>query len=67
MRKLKLDLGTLCVESFAADAHPADEGTVHAHATPPTYCGNTCAATCETNCDCTQILSCPHRCTFDTT
>ena len=53
MRKLKLDTDTLRVESFVAQAAPAGEGTVHAHATPYTYCGNTCAATCATHCDCT--------------
>ena len=48
----------LRVDSFATERPLAGEGTVHAHATPPTYCGNTCAATCETNCDCT------YTCTF---
>jgi len=58
MRKIRLDLEALCVDSFATERQLPATGTVHAHATPPTYCGNTCAATCQTNCDCT------YTCTF---
>jgi hypothetical protein len=57
MRKLKLNLEQLSVESFATERRLAGEGTVHAHATPPSYCGPSCAPTCQTNCDCTYTCT----------
>jgi hypothetical protein len=50
MKKIKLDVAELCVDSFEACADPAAEGTVVAHATRRV---DTCAPTCQTNCDCT--------------
>jgi hypothetical protein len=57
MKKLHLDPDQLRIESFATERRPAGEGTVHAHATPPTFCGATCSATCQTNCDCTYTCT----------
>ena len=59
MRKIRLELGTLSVESFVPGNEPhGARGTVNAHG--PTN-NRTCPATgmtfCETNCDCT--LGCP--------
>jgi hypothetical protein len=67
MRKIRLDPDALRVDSFDTGEDRPPEGTVFAHATPPTMCGATCAPTCATNCDCTFALSCPVRCTYDTT
>lgn len=66
MRKVALDPDTLRVDSFATDGGREVAGTVHAHATPPSMCGNTCAATCQTNCDCTYgCVTLGPRCTVD--
>ena len=55
MRKLTLDLDELAVESFAADAAPAEGGTVHGQEFAPTNahsclrtacCPDTFQATC---------------------
>lgn len=66
-RKLQLDPYQLRVTSFATAPAAEEKGTVHAHATPPSYCGPTCSPTCNTNCDCT--FGCqtfyPVRCTID--
>jgi hypothetical protein len=50
MKKIRLDVATLRVDSFDAGAEPAAQGTVLAHATRRV---DTCAPTCQTNCDCT--------------
>ena len=54
MRKTKLDLEVLAVDSFETTANPADApGTVHARGgdapepTPPQYFDCTCAHTCD--------------------
>lgn len=50
MRKVKLDLDELRVESFAAGfPEPVAKGTVQAHATQPNQatCWNTCPYTCS--------------------
>lgn len=57
MQKIRLNLEELCVDSFATGQPLAHAGTVHAHATPPTYCGATCSPTCNTNCDCTYTCT----------
>lgn len=57
MKKLRLDPDQLFVDSFPTASVEKAGGTVHAHATPPSYCGNTCAATCQTNCDCTYTCT----------
>jgi hypothetical protein len=62
MKKLRLSLDTLTVESFAPRAEaPRPGGTVHGHADPPsaeqTACADVCAsqvatcATCDAYCD----------------
>ncbi|HEU4560450.1 MAG TPA: hypothetical protein VFS20_21550 [Longimicrobium sp.] len=63
MRKIRLELDTLSVESFIpSNESPDTRGTVNAHG--PTN-NRTCPATgmtfCETNCECT--FSCPTGCT----
>lgn len=60
MRKIRLDLDTLRVDSFVASGGERDaRGTVNAHDAPTR--NQTCPATgmtfCETNCECT--FGCP--------
>ena len=57
MRKIRLEIETLSVESFipAADS-PAARGTVDAHAVGTRNC-TTAMTLCETNCDCS--FNCP--------
>jgi hypothetical protein len=54
MKKFKLELDTLAVQSFAADPEPARRGTVAAH--QETGWGATCGLSCypgiNTNCVC---------------
>ncbi|HET7230248.1 MAG TPA: hypothetical protein VFJ16_09610 [Longimicrobium sp.] len=59
MRKIRLELETLSVESFIPAEAPADaRGTVNAHALATRNCPPATGMTfCETNCDCT--LGCP--------
>jgi hypothetical protein len=58
VRKLKLQLDTLYVESFAASGNAAAvRGTVNAHGLATRACPATGMTFCETNCDCT--LGCP--------
>jgi hypothetical protein len=50
MKKVKLSLDALAVESFAVVNEADEQGTVEAHEAPtgkPFTC-NTCAATCQT-------------------
>lgn len=49
MRKVKLDLDELRVETFAAGVPEMDKGTVEAHATGggQVTCWNTCPNTCS--------------------
>ncbi|HEX6749642.1 MAG TPA: hypothetical protein VF092_20285 [Longimicrobium sp.] len=53
MKKVKLSLDTLSVESFAVVAESAEKGTVLAHRPSgmPFTC-DTCGATCLTDCTC---------------
>ena len=56
MKKMKLSVDALRVESFAVASQSAErEGTVHAHARTDRY---TCPATCEATCQ-TQVCPCP--------
>ncbi|HET7230247.1 MAG TPA: hypothetical protein VFJ16_09605 [Longimicrobium sp.] len=56
MRKIRLELETLSVESFVpADAAADARGTVNAHALGTRGC--TGMTLCETNCDCS--FNCP--------
>lgn len=59
MRKFRLELDTLTVESFLPSEPSRDaRGTVNAHdATRSPTCPATGMTFCETNCDCT--LGCP--------
>jgi hypothetical protein len=50
MKKLRLDVAVLRVDSFEAGAMRAGAGTVLGHATKPATCGT---LTGVTNCDCT--------------
>ncbi|HEU0014568.1 MAG TPA: hypothetical protein VFQ45_12835 [Longimicrobium sp.] len=63
MRKLRLDLDELAVETFAVDADEArEEGTVEAHELAPTLktlCGTTCGTLLASNptcCPCTPMF-----------
>ena len=75
MTKIRLDLDTLCVESFSTDASPAHGGTVQAHSpidygyTDVTGCGQeTCAAycsgghTCYASCEGSCLQTCGGSC-----
>ena len=53
MKKLKLRVDTLAVESFDAGAELDATGTVHARGTFPTPPDATCAKTVLTYCPCT--------------
>jgi hypothetical protein len=50
MKKIRLDVSALRVDSFEAGAKAAAGGTVLGYATKPV---NTCGMTGATNCDCT--------------
>jgi adenine C2-methylase RlmN of 23S rRNA A2503 and tRNA A37 len=64
MRKLKLDVEELTVESFAPERpHLADRGTVHAH--DHTRGHNTCYFSCQVGC--TADVSCYQICATTTT
>ncbi|HSU14938.1 hypothetical protein [Longimicrobium sp.] len=52
MRKLKLDLDTLCVESLATAALEAGNGTVHGLGSRFATC-ESIVNSCITYCDCT--------------
>ncbi|HWK89581.1 MAG TPA: hypothetical protein VNP72_06280 [Longimicrobium sp.] len=60
MRKLKLDLGELAVESFETAAAPGEAaaGTVHAH--HHTRGHDSCQFSCQLNC--TYDMSCYNPC-----
>jgi hypothetical protein len=76
MRKMRLDLDSLFVESFDTTAAPADAGgTVHGNAvTFQSYCsdGRTCIDTCDGTCDtdcgtcASECLSCESYCSCPT-
>jgi hypothetical protein len=54
MKKIKLDVGALHVDSFEAGPKPAAGGTVLGYATRNFTCADTCQPpTGVTNCDCT--------------
>lgn len=55
MRKLKLNLDTLRVESFAAEAALADAGTVHGHVIERVTLGLSCQ---DSNCNSACVLNC---------
>ena len=59
MRKIRLEIETLNVESFApVDEATPGRGTVNGNALAPRNCPPATGMTfCETNCDCT--LGCP--------
>ncbi|HEX5726907.1 MAG TPA: hypothetical protein VFX98_15640 [Longimicrobiaceae bacterium] len=50
MKKMKLNVDELCVESFAIVAETAENGTVKGHERPTTRpsCDETCDHTCQT-------------------
>ena len=61
MKKLTLDLDRLAVETFAADAVPAEDGTVNGQELAPTNahscqrtpcCPDTFQVTCAATCTC---------------
>jgi hypothetical protein len=56
MRKLRIQLDDLQVESFATDAQPAERGTVHARVpdTDPGWCPQTGDAYCTFGHGCTM-------------
>jgi hypothetical protein len=58
MRKLRLDLDALAVESFAAQAeHAAAEGTVQGHLNTGVYsCAATCRCPSHHNTECCGII-----------
>ena len=56
MKKLSLDLGELCVESFSTDRASTTRGTVHARISAVTGC-RTCVSGIEA-CDPTNMASC---------
>lgn len=78
MKKLKLHMDALKVESFPTSGRTEQRGTVHAHshtecveATCPHTCTNTLWITCSciseafthcTNCHETEDISCPGDC-----
>ncbi len=71
MRKLKLDLDDLSVESFASTPEPRGEGgTVFGqnHCTCYTQCTcpgcPTCDASCNGTCGCTEDASCYGSCDY---
>jgi hypothetical protein len=67
MKKLRLELDELAVESFDTAATDALGGTVHGQATEPASC-SFCRATCiETGCDtCDNSVDyCTCNCTVD--
>lgn len=51
MRKVKLDVETLAVQSFETEAEARERGTVHAHSARLESCGS-----------CTQDYTCPATC-----
>ncbi|HEU0012348.1 MAG TPA: hypothetical protein VFQ45_01620 [Longimicrobium sp.] len=64
MKKMRLDLDTLSVESFDTVETPAERGTVHGHIPPDTYArycsdGTTCVDSCF---ECTDYASCLGTC-----
>ncbi|MFL5538190.1 MAG: pinensin family lanthipeptide [Longimicrobiaceae bacterium] len=48
MKKLRLDLDSLKVDSFAAEADSGKSGTVHGHTAADTNCQDTCGALGDT-------------------
>lgn len=60
MRKIKLNVDALRVESFEAEAREGARGTVGAHMASHPYLSN-CAQTCD---DCPSVYSCnvPFNC-----
>lgn len=57
MKKLKLEIDSLEIESFSTAAGQEPAGTVEAHATRNQ---NTCGATCDASC----FGSCDHTCDY---
>lgn len=66
MKKLKLNLDDLKVESFATTPEAPDRaGTVHAYDDPTPTCIDTCGTGCT--CDtCTMCYTCATNCTCET-
>ena len=73
MRKLRLTLEDLSVESFSTAVRPAREGTVGGHdlsdstchqklCTCDTMAGHTCEGTCDASCNGTCVASCDGTC-----
>jgi hypothetical protein len=71
MRKLKLDIDTLSVQSFSTDMARETVGTVKGHA-PPSFFACTAQYSCATHCEATTCpvqsidrgcISDPTRCT----
>ena len=68
MKKLRLDLDALCVESFDTDASAREHGTVHANAYPVSefddcgFSGSTCDNSCKGSCITCNVLTDPCIC-----
>lgn len=62
MRKLKLDIEAITVESFQTQSKPAMRGTVAGHDTVesacPTACWTQCPSGCLTQCDASDCTAC---------
>jgi hypothetical protein len=56
MKKLRLDLDTLAVDSFEIDDGAKDDGTVIGHASEDTNCQTACFSTCY-RAQCTPLLT----------
>ena len=58
MKKLRLEMDALVVESFDTAAAAKGAGTVEAHATPRQSCQDTCQNTCLISCEGSCFESC---------
>jgi len=62
MKKVKLEVDTLAVDSFTTTGEPTREGTVVGHASEDTNCNTACLGTCVLR-QCTPVLTGPSGCT----
>ena len=65
MRKVKLDLDAIQVESFEASGGGGTRGTVRGHLCPCCCCDPCCCTCCDT-CQATCPATCPYTCAGDT-